>query len=128
MRAPWQCMTAGDWLVVLSLLGVALAGLTWVALAPQGARVVVTRGEQTLFSASLGQPQSVDLDGPLGKTHLVIDAQGARITSSPCVRKTCIAMGSAKNTGDLIACIPNRILVRIDSPSSEEAPYDLLSR
>jgi hypothetical protein len=127
MKAPWYFMTAGDWLVVLFLLTASLAGIAWVAAAPGGTRVVVTSGEQTLFTAPLDQPRSVDLDGPLGQTHLVIDAHGARITSSPCPRKICISMGTARHTGDLLACVPNRILVHIDS-SAKEAPYDLLSR
>ena len=128
MKAPWKFMTSGDWLVILVLLGVSLAGIVWVATAPGGTHVVVTCGEQTCFISPLDQLHSVDLDGPLGLTHLVIDDQGARITDSPCPRKTCISMGLAKHTGDLLACVPNRILVRIDSPAGEEAPYDLLSR
>jgi hypothetical protein len=128
MKAPWRFMTAGDWLVVLFLLTVSLAGIAWVAAAPGGTRVVVTSGEQTLFTAPLDQPRSVDLDGPLGQTHLVIDDQGVRITASPCPRKICISMGTARHTGDLLACVPNRILVHIDNPADEEAPYDLLSR
>ncbi len=127
MKTPWHFMTAGDWLVVLFLLTAALAGIAWVAAAPEGTRVVVTSGEQTLFIAPLDQPRSVDLDGPLGQTHLVIDEQGVRITRSPCPRKICISMGTARHRGDLLACVPNRILVHIDS-SAEEAPYDLLSR
>jgi hypothetical protein len=121
-------MTGGDWLVILILLTLSLAGIAWVATAPKGTHVVVTRGEQILFKAPLDQPYSVDLDGPLGQTHLIIDNQGARITSSPCSRKICISMGSARHSGDLLACVPNRIMVHIDSPSTEEAPYDLLSR
>ena len=128
MKAPWHFMTAGDWLVIMFLLTISLAGIAWVATAPGGTRVVVTNGEQTLFTAPLDQPRSVDLNGPLGQTHLVIDDQGARITSSPCPRKICISMGTARHAGDLLACVPNRILVYIDSPAAEEAPYDLLSR
>jgi hypothetical protein len=128
MKTPWQVMTCGDWLVVVSLLGVSLAGIAWVATAPEGTQVVVTSGGQICFTAPLDQPYSVDLDGPLGKTHLVIDDQGARITDSPCPRKICISMGAARHTGDLLACVPNRILVSIDSPAGEEVPYDLLSR
>jgi hypothetical protein len=128
MKAPWHFMTAGDWLVVLFLLTASLAGIAWVAAAPGGTRVVVTSGKQILFTTPLDQPRSVDLDGPLGQTHLVIDDQGVRITSSPCPRKICISMGTARHAGDLLACVPNRILVYIDSPAAEEAPYDLLSR
>jgi hypothetical protein len=128
MKAPWHFMTAGDWLVVLFLLTASLAGIAWVAAAPGGTRVVVTSGKQILFTTPLDQPRSVDLDGPLGQTHLVIDDQGVRITSSPCPRKICISMGTVRHAGDLLACVPNRILVYIDSPAAEEAPYDLLSR
>lgn len=128
MRSPWQIMTRGDWLVVLSLLAAALLGLVLVATAPNGSHVVVTSAGQVCFTAPMNQAHSVDLEGPLGKTHLIIDDQGARIGSSPCPRKICMAMGSANRAGDLLACVPNRILVRIDSPVGEEAPYDLLSR
>lgn len=128
MKTPWQIMTRGDWLIVLSLLTASLLGLVWLATAPGGSYVVVTSAGLVCFTAPINHPHSVDLDGPLGKTHLIIDDQGARISSSPCPRKICIAMGSASRTGDLLACVPNRILVRIDNPTGEEAPYDLLSR
>ena len=128
MKTPWHFMTAGDWLVILLLLAVSLAGIGWVATAPGGTRVVVTSGGRTLFTAPLDQPRSVDLDGPLGQTHLVIDDQGVRITDSPCPQKICISMGPARHTGDLLACVPNRILIHIDSPADKETPYDLLSR
>ncbi|MGK2943773.1 MAG: NusG domain II-containing protein [Desulfuromonadales bacterium] len=128
MKTPWQVMTGGDWLVVLFLFGVSLTGIIWIATAPAGSRVVVTSGEQVRFTAPLGQPRSVVLDGPLGQTHLVIDDQGVRITESSCRQKICVAMGPASHTGDLLACVPNRILVRIDNPDGKEAPYDLLSR
>lgn len=128
MKTPWQIMTKGDWLIILMLLGIALVGIAWLAVAPTGMRVVVTSGGQTCFVADLGQTHSIDLDGPLGKTHLVIDEQGAYVTGSPCPRKICIAMGPAKRAGDLLACVPNRIMVRIEGPASEDEPYDLLSR
>jgi hypothetical protein len=128
MKTPWQVMTAGDWLVVLTLLGIALVGIAWLAAAPTGTRVVVTCGDQTCFVADLDQAHSIDLDGPLGTTHLVIDEKGAYVTASPCPRKVCIAMGTARRSGDLLACVPNRIMVRIEGPASEDEPYDLLSR
>lgn len=128
MKGPWHYMSGGDWTVVLLLCGVALAGIVWVAAAPRGSHVLVTSGDRLCFAAPLDRPYSVDIAGPLGMTHLVIDDQGVRITASPCPRKLCLAMGPARHTGELLACVPNRILVRIDSPGGEEAPYDLLSR
>ncbi len=121
-------MTAGDLLIVVILLLISVAGISWVTASPVGSRVVVTSGDETCFVADLDQQHEVDIDGPLGKTRLIIDEQGAYVTGSPCPRKVCISMGPAKYSGDLLACIPNRIMVRIESPPDEEAPYDLLSR
>jgi len=128
MKTPWQAMTKGDWLIVLALLGSALAGLAWLAIAPAGTRVVVTSGGQTSFVSGLDKTLSIDLDGPLGKTHLVIDEKGAYVTDSPCPRKICISMGPVRRSGDLLACVPNRVMIRIEGPADEDAPYDLLSR
>ncbi len=121
-------MTAGDRLVVAVLLLAALGGLAGLATRPAGARVVVRDGENVLLKAPLDQPGEYALEGPLGETRLVIDARGARIVASPCALKVCMGMGPARHSGDLLACLPNRILVVIEGPPAGTAGYDLLSR
>lgn len=128
MKTPWQIITRGDWVIILALLAFSISGIGWLATGPAGSRVVVTSGDETCYVADLDQNSEVDLDGPLGKTHLVIDQQGAYVTASPCPRKVCVSMGPAKYSGDLLACIPNRIMVRIENADREETTYDLLSR
>ena len=128
MKAPWNFMTGGDWLVVLLLLMLSLAGIVSIATMPEGSRVLVTCGDELCFTAPLDQPRTFFIDGPLGQTKLVIDEQGARIVESPCPRKICVSMGAAKHTADLLACVPNRVLVHIDGSSDKEISYDLLSR
>ena len=128
MKAPWHFMTVGDWLVVLLLLTTSLGGIVSIAAMSEGSRVLVTCGDELCFTAPLDQPRTLAIEGPLGQTKLVIDEQGARIVESPCPRKICVSMGVAKNTADLLACVPNRILVHIDGSSGKEVSYDLLSR
>jgi len=128
MKAPWNFMTGGDWLVVLIMLMISLAGIVSIATMPEGSRVMVTCGEELCFTAPLDQPRTLAIDGPLGQTKLVINEQGVRIVESPCPRKICVSMGAAKHTADLLACVPNRILVHIDGSSDKEVSYDLLSR
>jgi hypothetical protein len=128
VKPPWYYMTSGDWLVVVLLLSASLIGMAMVAATPRGTSVVVTSSGQTCFIAPLDQPRSVDIQGPLGMTHLVIDEHGAQITSSPCPHKICISMSPIRRSGEILACVPNRVLVRIDSHGDEEPPYDLLSR
>ena len=128
MKAPWHFMTGGDWLVVLLILTLSLAGIVSIAAMPEGSRVLVTCGDNLSFTAPLDQPRTLAVDGPLGETKLVIDEQGVRIVESPCPHKICVNMGTAKHTADLLACVPNRILVHISGSSDEEVSYDLLSR
>ena len=128
MKAPWHFMTGGDWLVVLIMLMISLVGIVSIAAMPEGSRVMVNCGEELCFTAPLDQPRTLAIDGPLGQTKLVIDEQGVRIIESPCPRKICVSMGVAKHTADLLACVPNRILVHIDGSSDKEVSYDLLSR
>ncbi len=128
MTPPWRCMTSGDWIVTSVLITLALAGITGIAHTPGAGRVQVTDGERVLFTAPLDVPRSIELSGPLGKSRLEIDGNGARITAAPCPRKVCMTMGPIRHVGELIACIPNHILVSIEAPKREENRLDLISR
>ena len=128
MKFLYRRMTLADRLVVACLLSAAIAGIAWVAAAPPGRRVAAGDGERVLFVAPLDQPREVELAGPLGPTRLMIDQRGARITASPCALKVCMGMGPARHPGDLLVCLPNRILVQVEGEAEGTAPYDLLSR
>jgi hypothetical protein len=128
MKILLKRMTLCDRLVVAGLLLLALGGMVMVAAAPPGRRVVVSAGDRILFAAPLDRPTEVEIEGLLGPTRLVIDQEGARITASPCTLKVCMGMGPARRPGDLLVCLPNRILVQIEGETPESAAYDLLSR
>jgi len=94
-----------------------------------GARVVVSSDDRIVFVAPLAKAQRVELDGPLGITVLQIENGAARVLSSPCSQKVCIRMGEARHTGDLLACVPNQLVIRIEGDSDgEDAEYDFISR
>jgi hypothetical protein len=37
-------------------------------------------------------------------------------------------MGAARHAGDLIACVPNHLIIRIEGRHQENTTYDLISR
>jgi hypothetical protein len=128
MRFLLRRMSAADRLVVLALLLAAVGGVVRVALAPSGRRVIAGDGQRVLFAAPLDEPREVGLAGPLGETRLIIAGGEARIIDSPCALKVCLGMGPARRPGDLLACLPNRIVVQVEGEGEATAPYDLLSR
>ncbi len=129
ISALWVRTTVLDRLVVVLLLVWVVASVLWAAQRPAGAHVVVERDGQVVFSAPLSEPRSARLSGPLGETVVEIEDGRARVISSPCPTKVCMGMGPASRYGDLLACVPNHLIVRIEGGRQEDTPpYDLLSR
>lgn len=122
----WTRTTRTDrWLILLLLL-LALASL-WLSIGRSvGTQVVIYEDERVAFVGPLDQDRHLDLHGPLGITRVEIAEGRVRVTSSPCPRKICIAMGDVHRSGDLLACVPNLVVVRIEG--EEAKGYDLLSR
>lgn len=121
-------LTVLDRIIVLALLAGAVAMLLLGRAAPPGARVVVERQGRVVFTAPLDTERTVALAGPLGDTVLAIRQGHACITASPCPHKVCMGMGEVASSGELLACVPNGLLVRIEGEGRAERDYDLLSR
>lgn len=128
MKSVWACMTTADRLLTLLLFLLALAGTGWLLTAPPGERILVGDGEQIVYQAGFDQTGELSFAGPLGESRLSIDADGVRVIAAPCPQKICMGMGPARHSGDLIACLPNRLLVRIVGGQAPDTAHDLISR
>jgi hypothetical protein len=67
----------------------------------------------------LDEDRELRVPGPLGDTIIDIEAGSARIVDSPCPNKTCVASGSLSRPGQWAACLPNRVLVRVEGGRAE---------
>ena len=54
------------------------------------------------------------IQGPLGTTKVEIKNGRARIVRSPCKLKVCIKSGYIQYADSLSACLPNKVVVRIE--------------
>lgn len=63
---------------------------------------------------------TVAVPGPLGITHVVLDGGGVYIHDSPCKEKICVNMGRISAVGSWVACLPNRVFVRIEGTAKKE--------
>ncbi|MBW2503080.1 MAG: NusG domain II-containing protein [Deltaproteobacteria bacterium] len=127
MKPPWKFLTLADQLLIACLALLGVLGLAWSLSAPRGQRVMVSVSDRLVYLGSLDKEDMVELSGPVGKTVLTVDHQGARITAAPCPLKVCMTMGPAVQQGDILTCVPNRVLVEIEGGASQPADYDLLS-
>ena len=91
--------------------------------------MVASIDDYVVFVAPLDKDRRVELNGPLGVTVVEIKNGAARIVSSPCAKKICIHMGDARRSGDLLACVPNHLIINIEGRKDEEGGgYDFIQR
>jgi hypothetical protein len=72
----------------------------------------------------LDASRDVEVPGPLGTTVVEIKDGNARVLDSPCPNKTCIAAGEISLNGQWLACLPNRVFVRIEGGPSDGDTVD----
>ena len=128
LQGVLQRMTWVDRLLVL-LVGLLVAvSFVLIPRGAQGQRVVVERDGAVVFTGELSRDKTVTLSGPLGDTVLQISAGSVRVLSSPCPAKVCIRTGEIHSHGELLACVPNHLVIRVEGDSAAEENYDLISR
>jgi hypothetical protein len=88
-----------------------------------GAVVVEASGTQWIYPLSVDRRESVP--GPLGDTIVVIKDGKASVEDSPCPDKLCVHMPAISRPGQWIACLPNRVFVRVRG--GEDQGVDILS-
>ena len=129
LSGVWRRSRPLDRLVVVLLLLLCGLLLVWLRPGPPGRRLLVERDGVVIYTAPLDLERTVELTGRLGITRLAIGQGSVCIEDSACPRKVCIGMGRIERAGELLACVPNGLLVRIDGDAAEQGEkYDLLSR
>ncbi len=69
----------------------------------------------------LDKDREIGAGGPLGTTFVHIEGGAAAITDSPCKNKLCISMGAISLADQWIACLPNKVFVRIEGGAKKDA-------
>jgi hypothetical protein len=100
----------------LALVACVAAGLAaWTPSGGAPFAVIESGGEVWIYP--LSADALVRVRGALGESVIEIRDGGARFVESPCANKTCISSGTAHDPHDWIACLPNRVILRIESES-----------
>lgn len=95
---------------LLSLLG----RMLWARL--NGNPVLVVKGQQgEVYRAALHeQPRTITVTGPVGKSVVEVSDTGVRMLESDCPDKICVHMGWIKRAGQVIVCMPNRVIITLE--------------
>lgn len=84
--------------------------------------VVVSSGEDE-WVFPMDSDRTVRIPGCIGVTEISVSRGGVQVLDSPCQNKLCMSSGVIKSPGEFIACVPNRVFIRIAS-GAEKSPPD----
>lgn len=113
----------------MKLLDVLLLTAVLGAAVFSGIRVYGNRGEKPriiiespsgTWVYGLDRDISVDIPGALGDSTIEIRDGKARIVKSPCPNQTCIAAPGIFRSGEWNACLPNKVIIRVDTGKKEK--------
>ena len=108
-----------DFLITVPALGAVVVSFFLAYSGPVGSGSVCLKSENGEWFFPLDAAETVKVSGPLGETVVEISGGGARISSSPCLNKTCVASGAVRSPGQWAACLPNRVMLYIGEGKNE---------
>lgn len=107
--------------LVMAATAVTALALLYVSLwqpAGQAAELQVLVDNEPLLSAPLSHNQNFTVEGALGLSELEIRDGKVRFVSSPCRNQVCVHHGWASHSGELLACLPNRIALVLEGEAA----------
>jgi len=111
---------------LLLLVGFGALGL---AARGDGARLaVVSVGRDVVAELRLDRPGTYPVDGRRGPVVLEVRGGAIRVRESDCPHGICRAMGEKDRSGQIIACVPNGVLIRLVGGRPDPREPDAVSR
>lgn len=86
-----------------------------------GGTVLIQNYEGDFIRLPLSEDKTIEIPGPLGKSVVEIKNRKVRILSSPCPDKLCVKQGYISESGQVIICLPNRVVIKIEGRASFDA-------
>jgi len=116
---PGWVITRYDKILAGIIVFAALIGfLFFFPSAPQsGTKVIVEAGGREVYVFLLKELEPgkrFPIKGPLGNSILEMGENRVRLVDSPCPDHICLARGWIAGPGEMIICMPNKVVVRIE--------------
>lgn len=86
-----------------------------------GSYVTIDEVGHSHYKYSLNNDKLIICHGPIGETVIRIEFGKARVLRSDCPNKICVNSGAIDKTGQIIVCVPNKIIVKIEGEQKEHS-------
>jgi hypothetical protein len=110
----FRILTIGDKLLIAFLFISSGFSFLWIKNIHASAKFcVVSVNGKVEWKIPLSENREIEVEGPLGQSHIEIKDGKVRMLDSPCPLKICVKSGYIDDPNDIIVCLPNRVIVNI---------------
>ncbi|MCU0644863.1 MAG: NusG domain II-containing protein [bacterium] len=122
-----KIITPGDKILVVLIVVIGIASLFAISRLKQpGDRVIIEVNGQELQRLDLESSQEITVTGPIGNTRIKIDHSTVQVVSSDCPEKICVKTGKIRHAGEIIVCVPNKVVVKIIGKTEHQ--FDVITQ
>jgi hypothetical protein len=111
-----KSLTFADRILIVFTAVVAVSSFSLITLfSPAGASILVEVNGLSVYKASLRQDSEFSVKGTRGELLLEVRDGGIRVVRADCPNRICVRTGSRSHSGDVIVCVPNKVVIRVGS-------------
>lgn len=126
-----KMLKKADILLILCLLLLSLIPLArWVGRQPDNLYADITvdgRLERRVPLSSHQGREIFTIETPNGSNTICVEDASIAVISADCADAVCISTGKASHPGDIIACLPHRLIIEVKgSSASQSADEELI--
>lgn len=115
-----KTLKIGDYVIIVLILFFSVVSWVIGVNGKSGSSAIILTDGKEFVAFSLKQNQRINVPGPLGISVVEVKNGHVSMMSSPCPHQLCVRMGSISKKNAMIVCVPNRVLIKIPSYSSNE--------
>lgn len=126
--AAFQNLKIGDFIIFAIICMVAVSSAVLFYRSPADAKVLkVYRNGEEYATHTLSTPYAQSLtvfasdEYDAGYCRLIIENETVTVEETTCPNKDCARMGTLKDTGDVIICLPYRLVIRLEGGDAVDA-------
>lgn len=104
-------MKRGDLIIIsIALISAVIIALFLGLGGKSGTTVTVSRDNEVLYTVALNEDNRIDID-----TNIIVIKNGkVFVEKANCKNQICVNHKPIKKTGEVIACLPNKVIVEIE--------------
>jgi len=104
-------------LIAFLCFGVAI-GMVFLNSFEEGTNVLVTLDGKQYTKASILNDRLIEMDAKTGTMFIEISNGKVRVSKATCQSKICLRQGWISKTGQVIVCVPNKLIIELNSDNA----------